>query len=346
MAIEPKRQLLARASLVADITASDISATLSPAGIGDAEYPSSGYVAIGGEEICQFTRTGDVLDFSLGSSPATPNGRGALGTTAAAHEASDRVQVVLRYVGQDPANILEDLFTTYGGVPSSYIPIDDWLNETENFLQRLYTATIAEPTSIRLLASELIEQAALAVWSDLESQQIRLQVLRTIATNAATFTARNTLKDTLKIQEQPDKRISQVWTYYAQRNPLEPVDEPDNFRSTLVTTDLDAETDYGSAAIKKIFSRWIPFGGQLVASRLNDLQLSRFVDPPRKFNLSSWRRGEIDAQLGGGYNLQGYPLQTVTGAAASVPIQITSLNPLPDKYPNRSAGNAVSELGA
>src|SRR5690606_15161099 len=54
------RALAPRASngfLVSAIDEDDTEAILSPAGIGDLEYPSSGYVAIGGKEICAFTRS-------------------------------------------------------------------------------------------------------------------------------------------------------------------------------------------------------------------------------------------------------------------------------------------------
>jgi hypothetical protein len=68
--------------LVADITASATSATLAPAGIGDAEYPASGYLALGGKEIVQFTRSGNALTLT----------RGQFETTPVAHRAQDRAQ--------------------------------------------------------------------------------------------------------------------------------------------------------------------------------------------------------------------------------------------------------------
>ena len=100
---------LSNGFLVADISDTDTTATLSPSGIGNAEYPSSGYVAIGGKEICSFTRSADVLTFTEGSPPVSTSGQ--LGTTAVAHEAGDRVQIVLRYVGEDPADIIYDFLT-------------------------------------------------------------------------------------------------------------------------------------------------------------------------------------------------------------------------------------------
>lgn len=317
--------------LVADITDSDTTATLNPAGIGDAEYPSSGYVAIGGEEICAFTRSGDVLTFETPESPSF-TGRGQLGTEAVEHQAGDRVQLVLRYIGEDPGDIIRDLLVNYAGVPSEYIPIATWNVETESFLQRLYTATIAEPVSVNTLVSELIEQAALAVWWDPLTQLIRLRVLRAISTDAARFTDRSIIEGSLRIRDQPSTRISQVWTYFGQRNPLRPIDEADNYRSVAVTADIDSEDDYGGASIKKIFSRWIPFGGRSVATRLNDILIGRFVDPPRRFTFDVYRYGEVTPQLGGGYRVEAWSIQNVDGTPSDAPIQITRLNPMPDKY--------------
>ena len=307
--------------LVGALTDSATSATLSPTGIGDLEYPASGTVAIAGEEICTFTRVGDVLTLV----------RGALGTTAVAHEAGDRVQEVLQYSGADPGDVIRDLLVNYANIPSSYINLTDWNDETDSFLQRQYTANIAEPVAVSKLISEIIEQAALSLWWDAEAQQIRLRVLKEIVTSE-TFDQDNTLEGTLSTDEQPNTRLSQAWTYFGERNPLTPIDEPNNFRSVEVKVDTQAEADFGTPAIKKVFSRWIPFGGRAIAQRVNDIQLARFVDPPRKFKFRVSPFSATVPTLGGGFNLRSWALQDVNGLAVSVPIQITRLNPQPDYF--------------
>jgi hypothetical protein len=314
--------LLSNGFLVAGIDDNDTAATLTPSGIGNAEYPASGYIAIGGEEIVAFTRSGDALTIT----------RAQFNTAAVAHDAGARAQICLHYNGVDPADIIADLLENYAGVPSDYIPLAAWQTETDAYLQRVYSALIAEPTSVNDLVSELIEQAALAVWWDPLTQLIRLQVLRPITATAAAIDETNTMEGSLAIQEQPDQRISQVWTYFGQRNPLEPIDEPNNFRSTALTIDADSELEYGVPAIKKIFSRWIPFGGRNVATRLNDIVLGRYRDPPRKFGFEMWRHGPEAIVLGGGFRISAWPLQDMTGAPVDAPIQITRLNYLPDRY--------------
>jgi len=317
---------LSQGFLVAGIDDDDTEATLSPAGIGDLEYPASGYVAIGGKEICSFTRSGDVLTLT----------RAQLGTIAIEHDAQDRVQLGLRYVAQDAAVIVEDLCTEYANVDPSFITLANWQAETAAFLDRVFSADLFEPTPVNQLVSELIEDAALSIWYDEVTQQIRLRVIRPISTDADTFDRNNILSETTHTREQPNERISQVWRYFAKRNPLEGQNDPDNYRSVAVTIDADAEADYGSSAIHKIYSRWIPFGGRSIATKANALFLSRYRDPPRRFNFHSFRGGVVMPTLGQGYRFKAIGIQDATGAEDDAPIQITRLKP----------GDAANEVEA
>lgn len=315
--------LPSRGFMVAGIDEDDTSFILSPSGIGNEDYPASGYVALSGKEIVAFTRSGDTM---------TLTGRAQLGTEADSHEAGSRAQLVLRYVGQDPADIIRDLLVNYAGVDDDFIPLSAWQNETATYLQQVYSANIAEPTDVNKLISELVEQAALAIWWEPLTQLIRLQVLRGIPTTAAVFDEDNTLEGSLTITEQPNSRISQVLTYFGQRDPLAPIDEERNFRSAVLTIDGDAELAYGTSMIKKIFSRWIAFGARGVAVRLNDLILGRFRDPPRRFTFNLFRHGPENPELGGGYRLAAWPIQDESGLASDAPIQVTRLNPLSDRF--------------
>lgn len=307
--------------IVADITNSATSATLSPAGIGNSEYPASGYVNIGGNEICSFTRSADVLTLT----------RAQFNTTGVAHTAGDKVQVCLNYNGVDVALIVQDLLVTYAKVASSYIPIADWQTETANYLGVVFTALIAEPTDVATLLNELIEQAALALWWDEVAQKLRLQVLRAIV-GASTYTMDNFMLGSLEITEQPDKRLSQVYVYFGKINPTLAQDQIQNFRSTALTSDAQSEIDYGGAAIKKIYSRWIQGGGRLTAQAIGQKQLGRYKDPPRRFNFDLMRYAQDAPVLGGGYNLNSWQLQNITGAQVNVPIQVSRVNPGADRW--------------
>jgi hypothetical protein len=310
---------LSNGFLTASITNVQTTMTVSPTGVG-AQYPASGYVNIGGSEIVSFTRSGD--NFTIV--------RAQLGTPANSHSGQDRVQLCIRYSAQSPDLIIKDLLTTYAGVPSAYIPSTAWATEIAAHLNRVYTATIANPTSVNDLISELCEQAGLSVWWDDRNQQIGLLVLRGLIYSNYLFDENSTIADTLKIEEQPDKRLSQVHTYFGQINPLTSLTDSANYRSSSFIIDAQSEADYGSPALKEIFSRWIPALGRTIADRLGAILIGRFKDPPRKISLAVMRNSTPEILLAGGYQAGGWPMQDETGARETANVQVTRLKPNAD----------------
>jgi hypothetical protein len=292
--------------------------TIAPSGIGS-EYPASGYIAIGGSEICNFNRTGD--SFTIG--------RGVYGTPAA-HSAQDRVQLCLVFNAADPASIIYTLLRDYADVDISFMPFDDWLLEVSTYLNRLYTAVIAQPTSVNTLISELIEQAGLSMWWDDRNQEIGLLVLRGLIYTTFLFSEDSVIADSFEVTEQPDKRLSQVHTYFGQINPLTSLTDKANYRSVSHITNAQAEADYGSAAIKEIFSRWIPALGRTIADRLGTILLARFTDPPRHIKVDVLRGSTPEIELARGYQVTSTFLQNETGASEAVNIQATRLRPSAD----------------
>ena len=179
-------------------TTSVTAAVLSPMGIGNIEYLASVISALAARKSSSFTRSGDNLTIT----------RAQLGSTAMAHSVGDRVQTVLHYDGDDVADIIADLLTTYAGIDSQYIPLGEWQAETASNLGGvIYARAITEPTAVNKLVSELIEEAALALWWDERAQIVRLQVLKEIATDAAVFDEDVILEGSLKVKDQPGKRI-------------------------------------------------------------------------------------------------------------------------------------------
>jgi hypothetical protein len=308
---------LSNGSLAGSINSSATAATLSPSGIGNLEYPASGWVCLGGKEVCAFTRVADALTIT----------RGQFGSVATGHDAGDRVQLVLRYTGNDPADIIYDLLTTYAGVDPARITLADWQAETAAYLGVIYARTISEPMSVNLLVSELIEQAALAVWWDDRARQVRLQVLREISTDADLFDHDRIIAGSFSVKEQPSKRISQIWSYYGQRDPTDSGASEDNYRAVLADVDPDLETQYGSAEIRKIQAAWVET--ESAATRLNSIQLSRFRNPPRAFGFDLFR--DVNIILAGGYQVQWWGNQDETGAEVPALIQVTQVTIHPDR---------------
>jgi len=308
--------LLTDGYLQSSITDSATSLTLDPSGIGS-EYPSSGIANIGGKEIVSFTRSGDVLTIT----------RAQYNTTAVAHDADEKVQVCLEYSGEDPADIIYDLLVNYASIPSSYIPLAAWQAETSAYNGRTYTALIAEPTDVTQLINEILVQAATTIWWDDVNKIIRLRVLRDVDTKATTYNDDLIIQGSFSAKDQPEKRVSRVWTFYGQINPLEDLEDRRNYTSAVATISAESETNYGKPAIRKIYSRWIPTAGLDAATRLNDLILSRYSTPPRLLSFRLMRNEQlIEPELGGGYFLQNWTLQDDTGTAETISIQAKQVN--------------------
>lgn len=317
--------LISSGRLSASLTSTATSFTLSPSGVGNAEYPTSGYVTIGGREICSFTRSGDTMTIV----------RARFSTDAETHEESDIVQLCKNFFtsageGLDPADIIYDLLVNYAAVDPSWITISDWKAKTADFIGRLYYSLVAEPTSVRDLLIELIEQCGIIIFSDDVSRQIRLDVVREVVTAERMLTDADVMAGSFSVSDQPDKRLSQVWAYYGQRNPLLKLDDTTNYSSAVAIIDEDAETAYGLPSIKKIYSRWMPRGNRPAAIDLGYRLLSRFRDAPRLFEFDIFRR-QFDVTLmiamAGRYDITSWPLQLATGARGTAKVQVTQLNP-------------------
>lgn len=313
---EAQAPVLSKGLLSAAISSGASSLTLSPAGIGNSEYPSSGLASIGGNEIVSYTRAGDVMTIT----------RAQLNTAAQAHDEDDRVQVVIEYNGVDPGDIIYDLMTNYGSLPASFINLDNWSNETSDYLGRVYTGYIAEPTAVVNLVNEILQQSAMSIWWDELVQLVRLQVLRDISQESLIVNDDLMLAGSFTQKDQPKKRVSQVWTYFGQINPLEAQDEAKNYRSTLATVNLESEENHGSPSIKTIFCRWIPQFGRTTAERLNNLLLGRYSEPPRLITFDILRDSGVQVPvLGNGYNVQSFINQNDIGEIAQIPTQTTKV---------------------
>ena len=256
--------------------------------------------------------------------------RGQLGTTASSHNTQDRVQLCIRYAGVTPDRIIFDLLRNYAGADQIYLPLDDWHQEVLSYLNRSYTATLAQPLAVNTLISELIEQAGLSMWWDDRNQEVGMLVLRGLIYTNDFYDDNNMMAETLNVTEQPDKRLSQVHTYFGQINPITSLTDKANYRSVSKIFDTQSESDYGSAAIKEIFSRWIPNLGRAVADRLGNILISRFKDPPRRFAFSLLRNSVKEVVLANGYQLSSWPLQDDTGAEETINVQVTRMRPNAD----------------
>jgi hypothetical protein len=244
-----------------------------------AEYPAPGKVRIN-KELFSYTGVSTVSETEMNLTGIT---RSILGTEAEDQDAGDRVQICLEYTNIRPDDLTNDLLTTYGAVPSGFIPLSDWSAEASVWLEQFrLSALITEPTGVTDLLGEITEQALFYIWWDERDEQIKLRALRPAAGDFVKpiDNFKNILAGTFELNAKPKERISQVWVFFGQRNPVEKLDDEQNFRRIRVRVDGDAESDlqYGEQRIKKIYSRWIQTDA--IAIQTTVRLLSRFRDTP------------------------------------------------------------------
>jgi len=278
---EVSAPFLSPGSLSASLTA--VAVTFQAAGAVLADYPATGWLRINSEIVAYTARAivGSNVEF-------TGVTRGQLNTTAAAHSQYDVVQRVLAYVNEPFTDIIYDLLTVWGLVPTAYITKADWDDEFATW-RPLYsfTAYIASPVQIQQLVGELCQQGLANVWWDERVQKILLRAQRPNYA-AATLTQRDHLiADSVMIEESPNDRASQVYIYHGLRNPTLSVSDKFSFISAEAIIDVDKERQYGESKIKEIFCRWV--NTSIIARTLGAAYLQRFKDVRKQitFNLAA-----------------------------------------------------------
>lgn len=278
--------------LVADYLAVDMDMTfvLSPAGIGDDEYETSGVINVAGELI-SFTRVADTL---------TLTARGLRGTEITDHSLGDVVQQV--YVANARIDeVLQELMIDYGNVPADFIDVDAWDDETTLWLSGFtMEAWIVEPTGVGQLVAELLQQASCFVWWDDRDRLISFRAVRPyfplVDQPPYEITdAEHIIEGSLSIQRRPEDRVSHLYIYYAQQDPTKAVDDISNYARLRVIGDPTSATDleYGQARIKRIYARWFGEAGDgptnAVASRI----IERLRDVPYDVTFRTDAKDEV-----------------------------------------------------
>lgn len=272
--------------LLASILAGDGSATLTPAGIGDLEYPASGSIRME-REVMTFTRIGDALTLTL---------RGTEGTNAADHDDGTSVQLCLVYAGQKPQDILYDLLLNYAGIPDVFLDKAGWDAEQIDFLPHLYTTIIAEPEGVAALISEMCQQMYFSVWWDERTNLVKMRAVRSAQDDLVYNLNDNAsfIKDSVKWKDLSDQLITQVWVYFGQIDPTEKLDKASNYAVLEASIDLtvEDETKQGIKKVQKIYSRWIPSSDAGAAVALGGSILDRYANIPREVSF------KVDAKDG------------------------------------------------
>lgn len=260
-------------TLNASINNSVTSATLTPTGIGNEEYPSSGFVKIR-DEIMSFTRSGDVLTIT----------RAQKNTVADSHDAGDTVQLCLDYSGGDTVDLIQsDLLINYANISPIYIDSPQWNSEVTTYLSQTPNGFVSDPTPVKDLVAELCEQWPHKLYWNDRASKIQLEALKAPPSSANPLSMEeNIIADSFTVRDRNDLQISTILVRYAQYNPAKKLDEKDNFEISYARQNNDAITRYQSNETKVIYSRWIPSGGGAAARQLAALIGRRFGITPRE----------------------------------------------------------------
>lgn len=276
-----KAPALSNGALSLNLTA--VATTFQAAGAVLADYPATGWVRIDSEIMSYTGRAivGGKVEF-------TGVTRGQLGTTAATHSQFGRVQRVLSYVNQPFSDIIYDLLTVWGGIPAAYIDKAAWDAEFAEWrLLYTFTAYLSDPVSVQQLVGELCQQGLANIWWDERVQKILFRAQRPNFAPMTLTQEANLIADSVVVEEQPKDRASQVYVYYGLRNPTLSLSDKTSYASAEAFIDVDKERQYGEAAVKEIFCRWVQTG--VIARSLGGAYLQRFRDVRKTitFNLTA-----------------------------------------------------------
>jgi len=273
---EKKSALAPKASkgeLASSISDTATSLTLAPSGIGDDEYPTSGFATIG-SEVVSYTRSGDTV---------TLTGRGLKGTAASSHNAEDTFQQSIVYENARIDEVIGDLLQNYTSIPSEYIPTEEYAAEAQRWAAlTLINTTISKPTPVAELLGELSEIGASIWWEDV-ARKVKFKMQHPIDLNEVvnSYTEDNAIKSIVQ-EDRDEERITQVHFYSVQSDPTKGVKDKSNYDTIVVTFDPDSENEnnHGESRVREVFCRWLN-GANEQAIRVISLRLlQRFRKAP------------------------------------------------------------------
>jgi hypothetical protein len=262
--------------LQADILAADTSFTLLPAGVGNSEYPASGWIRLG-DEVVSFTRSADVFTVV----------RAQYNTIAEDHGINDLAQLCL-YYSDNISDILYNLYTVYADVPTAQINKVQWDDEVNLNLPGLYETLITEPFGVDVLAKEICDSAPHFQYYDERINSIVLYAIKAPPNILQCYTAEaNILESSSNIKDEPEMRVSTVIVRFGQRDPTKRLDDSSNYKQAQVRITPLSIVKYGGVEKYKVInSRWISNGNRAAAIRLAARIGRRFEEMPRSINFN------------------------------------------------------------
>lgn len=265
--------------LSADITDSDTSLTLSPAGVG-VTYPTSGRVKVGKECMSYIGKSGDTL---------TGLTRGIDGSEQEEHKQDDTVQLAWVVDNKQPNEIIEELLTDFTNIPIELLDTAQWAQEVSlrPWLQHAYSAKIYEPTGVDKLLGDIAQQQQFTPYVDERENKIKIAgISPTFAPDeSVTYLddSANTLAGSVSEKDLSDQTITRVYTHVNVINWAEKLDDAKNYSSTLANWNPDEEDDNHLRQFlsAEVFGYWLtPTLGALLGQNV----VKQFAKSPKQID--------------------------------------------------------------
>lgn len=250
---------------------------LTPEGIGDAAYPSSGLAALG-REIVSFTRDGDNI---------TLTGRGLEGTEERSHREGTTVQIVKEVRNVRIDDLVEDLLVNFANIDPAFIPKSEWQEDVTRWASTMFLDTIiARPEGVQTLISELAV-LGVSVWWDDVKQEIGLKINSPVFDSDITdFNDDAHILD-IEQEDNDEDRLTQIHFYSVQTDPTGSPTDKNNYDRIIVAIDAEAEqqNSYRFPRVREVTCRWVNRGADSILL-INALRLlSRFNTAPKTYKV-------------------------------------------------------------
>ena len=305
--------------LLAAITGTPATFTLTPTGVGNDEYDASGYVRIE-DEIIQFARSADVM---------TVVSRATWGSVSADHAIDEKVQQCKSWSATNVVDILDDLIRDFTDINPNFIDDTGWAAQKAGFLStQSLTNILSEPVGVDKLLNELITDNLFDLWWDDRSSLIKIRSFIPYNVNsppAPLGDRYHFVKGKTKQADRQDKLITQVRVIYEPRNYTEASDEKD-FRYAYIAANTDSEgvDQYNEKRIKTITTSWFSAANRGIAISLASRLLQRYNRAPIELTFSLDVKDD-DLAIADNFRTDTKANQDVDGSNKDVWMQVISV---------------------
>ena len=189
--------------------------------------------------------------------------RGVGGTTAADHDADEKVLKCGAFFNVSAADALFFVLTEFGNIDSSFINLADWQSEVDTYLgaEFILNGYVTKPTSVKNVVADICEQVGAFVFYDEEAAKIRLKTIRPESSaNIVTLNddANIVLGSVNRTYDSKD-RVSRYFYYTDIKDATLANGELANWGELRVRiqTDKESSDEYGSEKSRTVFARYI-----------------------------------------------------------------------------------------